>query len=196
MELFAGLIAEDPSQITQWLSHLRAGIRQLSGTVNNVLSIQSNAALRHMPVQLATCIEGGVEFVRPIADQAGVSLSFCAVSGDLTILGNENVIRQIVLNLVCNAIRHTASGGEIQVTVRGESRDGALCALVDVADTGRGIPEQWIGKIFDAGFSASGDTPGLGLAVCKRLMNQHGGQIRVSSRENCGTTFQLEFPTI
>jgi signal transduction histidine kinase len=50
--------------------------------------------------------------------------------------------------------------------------------------------------LFDAGFSADGNTPGLGLAVCKRLMTQHDGQIRVSSRVNFGSTFQLEFPTI
>jgi signal transduction histidine kinase len=51
-------------------------------------------------------------------------------------------------------------------------------------------------RIFEAGYSASGDTPGLGLAVCKRLMHQHGGEIRAFSRLNCGSTFQLEFPTI
>jgi signal transduction histidine kinase len=50
-------------------------------------------------------------------------------------------------------------------------------------------------QLFDAGFSAEGNTPGLGLAVCKRLMQQHGGEIRVSSQVNRGTSFQLEFPT-
>jgi signal transduction histidine kinase len=51
-------------------------------------------------------------------------------------------------------------------------------------------------RIFEAGFSANGDTPGLGLAVCKRLMISHGGEIRVSSQVNHGTTFRLEFPTL
>jgi signal transduction histidine kinase len=67
-------------------------------------------------------------------------------------------------------------------------------ALLKVADTGCGIPAHMIGQLFDAGFSAEGNTPGLGLAVCKRLMNQHGGEIRVASRVNYGTTFELEFP--
>ena len=52
-----------------------------------------------------------------------------------------------------------------------------------------------LGQLFDAGFSAEGNTPGLGLAVCKRLMQQHGGEIRVSSVLDHGTTFELEFPT-
>ncbi len=50
--------------------------------------------------------------------------------------------------------------------------------------------------LFEAGFSADGNTPGLGLAVCKRLMKQHGGEIRVTSRVKYGSTFQLEFPTL
>jgi signal transduction histidine kinase len=50
-------------------------------------------------------------------------------------------------------------------------------------------------QLFDVGFSAEGNTPGLGLAVCKQLMDQHGGKIHVSSRVNDGTTFELEFPT-
>jgi signal transduction histidine kinase len=73
---------------------------------------------------------------------------------------------------------------------------GTNRAIVEVADTGCGIPEHMLGQLFEAGFSAEGNTPGLGLAVCRRLMTQHGGEIRVSSRINLGTTFQLEFPTL
>jgi two-component system sensor histidine kinase FlrB len=196
MELFAGLIAEDPAQTPQWVSHLRAGIRQLSGTVNNVLSIQSGGNPHRVPVDLMACLSRGVEFVQPIAEQAGVSLAFHGVVENLTILGNENVLRQIILNLICNAIRHTPAGGAIDVTLTSVSHEGITLARVDIADTGCGIPAHLIENIFDVGFSVSGDTPGLGLAVCKRLMMQHSGEIRVSSCVNRGTTFQLEFPTL
>ena len=196
MELFAGLIAEDPEQTALWLSHLRAGIRQLSGTVNNVLSIQAGGDAHHSAIDLIACVRGGVEFVQPIADQAGVLLSFVGGDRSLMILGYENGIRQIVLNLVSNAIRHTSSGGKIEVSIRHESRGGVIRAFVAVADTGCGIPRSQIGQIFDVGFSANGDTPGLGLAVCKRIMTQLGGEIRVTSRENRGTKFELEFPTL
>ncbi|MGO9339039.1 MAG: sensor histidine kinase [Terracidiphilus sp.] len=196
MELFAGLIADDPENTAQWVSHLRAGIRLLSGTVNNVLSIHGGGNPHLAPVDLTACVQSGVEFVRLIAEQAGVVL--CCVGGheSLTIQGNENLLRQIVLNLICNAIRHTSAGGTIDVSTQALSRQGAKRALVEVADTGCGIPPYLIERVFDAGFSANGDTPGLGLAVCRRLMNAHGGEIRVSSRVNCGTTFQLEFPAL
>jgi two-component system sensor histidine kinase FlrB len=196
MELFAGLIAEEPQQTTQWLSNLRAGIRLLSGTVNNVLSIHCGGSSPLLPVDLNACLRGGVEFVQPIADQAGVALSFKAAAETLTIQGNENGLRQIVLNLICNAIRYTPAGGSIAVTARRVTRLGEGHAVVEIADSGCGIPAELLGRLFEAGFSADGNSPGLGLAVCKRLMDQHGGEIRVRSQVNLGTTFQLEFPTL
>jgi len=58
------------------------------------------------------------------------------------------------------------------------------------------MPENVVAHIFDPGFSGTGETPGLGLAVCKRLMDQHGGEIRVSSQVNEGTSFELGFPVL
>jgi two-component system sensor histidine kinase FlrB len=196
MELFAGLIAEDRGSDAPWVSPLRAGIRQLAGTVNNVLNIHCGGNLHLVPMDLTPCIQSAVEFVRPIADQSGVLLSFHGGEERLSIQGNDNLLRQIVLNLACNAIRHTATGGAINVSTRTVSRLGTMRALVEVADTGSGIEPHLLDRIFEAGFSASGDTPGLGLAVCKRLMNSHGGEIHVSSEVNHGATFQLEFPTL
>jgi signal transduction histidine kinase len=196
MELFAGLIAEDRGSDAPWVSPLRAGIRQLSATVNNVLNIHSGGNSHLGPVGLTASIQSAVEFVQPIAEQAGVILSFHGGGDELQIQGNDNLLRQIILNLTCNAIRHTSTGGKIDVSVRGVMRRGAMRALVDVADTGCGIEPHLRDRIFEAGFSANGDTPGLGLAVCKRLMISHGGEIRVFSKVNQGATFQLEFPTL
>lgn len=196
MELFAGLIAQENGDSSQWISHLRAGIRTLSGTVNNVLSMNGGISPRLAPVDLVTCVENGVEFVRPIAEQAGVSLNFHGADGTPAIQGNEDAIRQIILNLACNAIRHTPSGGAIDVSTRRMVREGSTLAVVKIADSGCGIPRDLIDHLFEPGVSSTGETPGLGLAVCKRLMNQHGGEISVSSRLNQGSIFLLEFPTL
>jgi len=196
LELFAGLIEQEPSEAAEWISHLRAGIRTLSGTVNNVLSLNSECRLRLTPVRLAACIESGVEFVRPIADQAGVSLTYSVSAAAISVLGNEDAIRQIVLNILCNAIRHTASGGRITVSLAQRPKARLNRAVVAIQDTGCGMPQNVVEHIFDPGFSATGETPGLGLAVCKRLMDQHSGEIRVSSQVNEGTSFELGFPAI
>ncbi len=196
LELFSGLIEQDLGASSQWISHLRAGIRSLSGTVNNVLSLNGESKVRLSPVNLAQCVREGVEFVQPIAEQAGLTVSFAAADDMPMIDGNEEAIRQIVLNIVRNAIRHTEAGGSVTVAARSEISDGKRVGIVEICDTGCGIPESMINQIFEAGFSATGETPGLGLAVCKRLMTQHRGAIRVSSQINQGTTFLLEFPAI
>ena len=196
LELFAGLIAEDRGQTAQWIAHLRAGIRTLSGTVNNVLSLNGEPGSRLAPLDLAACVKSGVEFVRPIADQANVTLTFLPAKTGLSVRGNEDGIRQILLNLICNAIRHTPAGGCVEVSMRRAKQGEKSFAMVAVRDTGCGIAPEHLDRLFEAGFSGSGETPGLGLAVCKRLMTQHGGTIRVQSRLNEGSTFQLEFPAI
>jgi signal transduction histidine kinase len=195
MELFAGLLVEDPEQASLWTSHLRAGIRLLSATVNNVLSLHGGSNVSLMPIELSACVRDGVEFVRPIAEQAGVTVSFRSEE-ELKIEGSENQLRQVLLNLICNAIRHTSAGGKVSVTARGVGREGRLRAVVEVSDTGCGISEQAMGHVFEAGFSALGGTPGLGLAVCKRIVDGHGGEIRVRSRALGGSTFEMEFPTL
>ena len=196
LELFAGLIEKDSADTSQWISHLQAGIRTLSGTVNNVLSLNGEIKPHLVRVPLAASVRSGVEFVQPIAEQAGVHISFSTTDDALWVLGNEDAIRQIILNITCNAIRHTAAGGRITVSTRRAEHSGVARGVVEVADSGCGIRGDLIEQIFDAGFSGTGGTPGLGLAVCKRLMTEHGGDIRVSSQVNEGTTFQLEFPTI
>lgn len=196
LELFAGLIAEDRGENPQWIAHLRAGIRTLSGTVNNVLSLNGEGRLRFSPLDLKACVHGGVEFVQPIAEQANVSLSFEPGNDALNIEGNEDGIRQIILNLICNAIRHTPAGGKVVVSTRLRALEAGDIALIEVRDTGCGISGEQILRLFEAGFSGTGETPGLGLAVCKRLMTQHGGAIHVSSRLTEGSNFQLEFPAL
>ena len=195
MELFAGLLVDEPEQTELWVSHLRAGIRLLSATVNNVLNLQGGSSVALMPIKLSECVRDGVEFVRPIAEQAGIVLSF-RCEEELTISASRNQLRQVLLNLICNAIRHTPTGGVVAITVRGAGAKSSLRAVVAVSDTGCGIAEQMIGRVFEAGFSEHGDTPGLGLAVCKRIVEGHNGEIRVRNRTQCGTTFEMEFPTL
>lgn len=195
MELFAGLLIEDPEQSSVWVSHLRVGIRLLSATVNNVLSLHGGSSAALVPIELSACVRDGVEFVRPIAEQAGVRLR-CLGKERLRIEGNENQLRQVLLNLICNAIRHTPAGGDVTVTTRGGGDKGGRRAVVEVRDTGSGISEQQMESVFEAGFSARGDTPGLGLAVCRRLVESHGGEIRVRSRVGRGSTFEMEFATL
>jgi two-component system sensor histidine kinase FlrB len=152
------------------------------------------------PVSLSTSIDRAIRFVRPLADQAEISLDFVAEDDQVQVMGNESALQQVVLNLVSNAIRHTPAGGSVTVLLRaekteanGESRDQVT---VQFSDTGCGIRPEQVEHIFEPGFSGSGDTSGLGLAVCKQIMEQHGGRISASNSVNAGASFTLHFPLL
>jgi len=106
------------------------------------------------------------------------------------------------LNLVSNAIRHTPAGGSVTVSLRperiaaeSENREKQIeYIIVEFTDTGCGIRPDQIDRVFEPGFSGSGDTTGLGLAVCDRIMKQHGGQISATNGLHSGAIFTLSFP--
>jgi two-component system, sensor histidine kinase FlrB len=198
LELFAELIEQDGEHIKEWISNLRAGIRSLAGTVNNVLSFHGSGSLNLTPVSLATIIGNSIEFVRPLADQAAVSLSWSGARCPAVIMGNGDALQQVVLNLVSNAIRHTPSGGSVSVSLLADNIPGndsrTECIVVQFSDTGCGIPLDHIDRVFEQGFSGNGDTSGLGLAVCERIMKLHGGEISVVNLPHAGARFTLHFP--
>ena len=200
LELFASLLNEDPERREEWLSHLRAGIRSLSGTVNNVLTLHGNTPLLLEVVDVATEARLAIDFMQPMARQAEVSLCFAAMEPSLLppegirARGNRSAFHQILLNLCTNALRHTPRGGRVEVRVQLLTNSPGAPLQIAVRDTGCGIPAEHVPRLFDVGFSGSGATSGLGLAVCDRLLRQMGGALFVESFPGLGSTFTLELP--
>jgi signal transduction histidine kinase len=109
---------------------------------------------------------------------------------DAEINGNAGELQQVILNLALNAFRHTTEGGQVKIRARVEERTVAIA----FSDSGSGIPEEDLEKIFEAGFSTKNDSPGLGLAVCRKIVQQHGGTI--AARNQNGATIRMEFPIL
>lgn len=199
LELFAGLIAAGGEDTAEWVGYLHAGIRSLAGTVNNVLSFHGAGFPSMAPLDLIAAIRSSVEFARPIADQAGVSLDFEADDAGLWVEGNSSALQQLVLNMVSNSLRHSETGGRVRVSVRRDElakqpKKGR--AVIEFSDNGCGIAPEYLDEIFRAGFSVSGNSSGLGLAVCRQIVSQHNGCIRVVSAVGSGTTFFVEIPSL
>jgi PAS domain S-box-containing protein len=202
LELFAELIEQDGVRRGEWISNLRAGIRSLSGTVNNVLCFHGSGSLKLVPLPLSALIGKALRFVQPLADQAAVQLEWSADHDPTLVMGNESALQQVVLNLVSNAIRYTQADGKVTVSLRpkqhiakGENRNEQTeYVSAEFADTGCGMRPDQIAHVFEPGFSGTGDTSGLGLAVCERIMKQHGGWISASNGIHSGARFTLFFP--
>ncbi len=147
-------------------------------------------------VDLAGLVASVVEQVRPLAEERGVALEV-ATAPSATLEADEDLLLQLLLNLLDNAIKYTEKGG--QVTVGWASRDGSM--ELRVRDTGAGIPPEQVPRIFDrfyrvdkARSRAEGGT-GLGLSICRWIAEAHGGSISVESTPGTGSTFTLRLPT-
>jgi len=199
LELLTGLLASDSAlsdDSRQWVQSLRAGVRSLSVTVNNVLQYYSLGTPNLAPLRLGEVLKSSVEFVRPLAQQSGVKLLVNLTLGEAEISGDAGSLQQVILNLACNALRHTASEGKITVSAKLETRGASRVAVVEFTDNGSGIRPEDLARIFEAGFTTARQSPGLGLTICQRIVEQHQGSIAAQSEPGKGTTFRMEFPVL
>ena len=133
--------------------------------------------------------------MRPLADERHVTLDVSAAP-DLTVTGNREQLRQLVVILVDNALRYTPRGGRVDVDVA--RRDGS--AVLAVSDTGIGIEQSALDRVFERFYRAddarnrdSGGA-GLGLAIARKLVTDHGGSIAAHSAPGQGSTFTVSLP--
>jgi len=155
------------------------------------------ARLEMKPLPLDSLVGETISQMEPLAREKSVSLFLdrcdpCIVSGDIYRL------RELLLNLIENAIRYTPSGGKITVSLWREEKN----ALIKVSDTGIGISERDLPKIFDR-FYRSDDArsiqpkgSGLGLSICHSIVLSHRGEIGVESHLGNGTTFSVRLPLL
>jgi signal transduction histidine kinase len=196
LELFAGLLAACGLQgePRQWVEHVRAGLRTLSATVNNVLHFHSQPHPELAPTDLGAVLGAVEEFLRPLAEQAKVRMELAHNLHGVFIPADRHRLEQVLFNLALNAFRAMPHGGELRISGGVPAGAGSGLARVEVADSGAGIAAENLERIFEPGFSTRKDSPGLGLAVCKAIVAQHDGLVRVASQLGGGTTFTLEFP--
>jgi len=171
---------------TRVMSRLIDDLRTLADADSGTLKLLREST------DLGLLINEVIASFRGQAQSAGVNLSVEAASPQVPLIEIDPArIRQVLTNLVANALRYTGSGGSIRVQC--ELRDKAIAVMV--SDTGRGIPEQDLPHIFDR-YTKSSDSrgSGLGLAIAKDLIEAHGGTITAQSEVGQGTTITFILP--
>jgi signal transduction histidine kinase len=179
------------------LSSLRMteDILELAKMQSSQPQIESNA------FDLRNQIEGLAKIVKPLAVAKGIELGV-----DLRdpmpalVLGDEGRIRRVIMNLLMNAVKYT-SHGQIRIAAAYDSQEGSQGALqVTVSDTGIGITPENIPTLFEKGGRAHASTEqayggsGIGLVMCKNLLDLMGGHLEVESQVNRGSTFKFSVP--
>jgi len=148
-------------------------------------------SIRQHPINVMEIVRNCVELIRPLAAEYCLQVHCNLAPADT--YGNADHLSRVITNLLINAIHHTKPGGEIRLTTRAENRG----VVITVADTGEGIAPEDLPHIFerfyraDKSRSQSSGRTGLGLAICKAIVETHGGSIQVSSQPAVGTTFTV-----
>ncbi|HEV7216020.1 MAG TPA: hybrid sensor histidine kinase/response regulator, partial [Chloroflexota bacterium] len=171
----------------------------LSNLIDDVLDLSQvdarRMALQLEPTAIHEVITEATAAVHGLFADKRLQLAIDCPAALPSLVADPVRIRQVLINLLANAARFTDYGG---VTVSARTIDGAV--QVAVADTGRGMSDQEMHHIFSefhqSGGSQQRHSSGLGLAICKRLVELHGGQISVESRLGTGTTFTFRLPTL
>jgi two-component system phosphate regulon sensor histidine kinase PhoR len=190
---------EEPETAARFTGRILRQCRRLQALLDDLLTLSRLESLelppQREPVDLNLLVARTLDLVSSAAREKQVELRF--EPGPLEpVAGDPDGIERMIVNLIDNALKYNRPGGEVRVRLA--ARDGE--ALIEVADTGIGIPQEAIPRIFerfyrvDKGRSREEGGTGLGLAIVKHVAQAHGGQVEVESRIGRGSTFRVRLP--
>jgi signal transduction histidine kinase len=191
--------AIEPAQRRRFAEAIQTSAQRMQRVVDDLLDLSRIESggwkPSPAPIDLAAFVGDALLACRPTAERKGIALDASIPRDATTVVADGTAVRQILSNLIDNAIRYTAAGA---VTVFAERTAGGI--WIGVRDTGVGIPREHLPRIFerfyrvDAARSREAGGTGLGLAIVKHLTEAHGGTVRAESAPGRGTTIAAFFP--
>jgi signal transduction histidine kinase len=195
-----GTIASNPVLVAEYAACIHTSGEHLLGLINQILDFsRANAGvikLTETDVDVCETVHEISRLLSPQAAEAGVELNVSCPTGPVILLADDLRLRQVVTNLLANAIKFTPKDGKVSASVRLE--DGAC--VVEIRDTGIGIAACDQARVFapfiqaEAGLAKAHQGTGLGLPISKKLIELHGGSISLKSALAEGTTVSVRFP--
>jgi len=185
---------QDRNEFARLIQQEALRLSRMAGEFLDLARLESGRVfLAQEPVNLTETVASVLEALRPQAEEKGIGLEASLPDTLPTVTGDAGRIRQVVLNLVANAVKYCRPGD--RVTVSADVGEGEV--RVGVVDTGPGIPRDLQERLFEK-FVRIGEGhtegSGLGLAICRRIVEAHGGRIWVESEEGRGAAFYFTLP--
>ncbi|MBI2917549.1 MAG: HAMP domain-containing protein [Chloroflexi bacterium] len=189
---------DEPQAARDFVRRIHGEIERLGGMAGDLLELSrlesGQVSLHTALVDLGLLVLEVQGQFQPRAEAKGIVLEVSLPGGLPRVLGEPDKLRQVLINLLDNALKFTAQGGRIVVAASEEGR----CVEVSVRDTGIGISQEHLPHVFERFYKADrsrrdGGT-GLGLSIVKHIVQAHGGEVRVVSREGEGSTFSFTVP--
>ncbi len=191
---------DDPPAARRFLKRMDAEVDVLTQMVQELLELSriesGRVPLRLSPTEIEDLILPPVDLLMPQVDRAELTLIVVNPPLSPKVMADAERVQRVVTNLLHNAIKFTPSGGEVTIATEPIEEN----VIFSVSDTGVGIPEDDLPRIFERFFKSdrarSGGGTGLGLAIAKHIVQAHGGQIWVESIEGRGSTFYFSLPIV
>lgn len=186
------LLPDNPaySRIVNRLKTVQKETTRLRDTLEDFLRYAGKIELDRQPTDLNELLEELVDFFLPQAQAQRARVRVKRAKAPLIARVDPKLIKQAVLNLMINALQAMPDGGELMLIA--DRRDGQ--AVIDVIDTGRGIAPDTLDKIFTAYYTSKKGGTGLGLAMTRRIIKEHGGDLTVTSEVGTGSDFRMTLP--
>ncbi len=207
IETLRGAARDDPAARERFLGIMAGEAGRMTRLVRDLLSLSRvEAEERIRPtdhVDLAALAAAAVATLCPMAEAAGVALALHGAQAPRVVAGDADQITQVLHNLIENAVRYGATGGEVTVSLSAAAPEPWMrgpMAQVAVADRGEGIDPIHIPRLterfyrVDAHRSRAAGGTGLGLAIVKHIVNRHRGRLRIDSAPGTGSTFTVLLP--
>ena len=175
------------------LTVVRNQAERVASTVRSLLTFARPSPLSIERVDLAQLVDQVIALEAPRCNSAGIKIEQSSSGRILTIRADPERLQQVLVNLMNNAIDAMPQGGRLGISI---TNGGGSQVAVNISDTGTGITEENQARIFDPFFTTkpAGRGTGLGLAVSYGIIRDHGGEIRVSSIADKGSTFSIMLP--
>jgi PAS domain S-box-containing protein len=196
--LAGGALGKLPEEAVEFVAVAERNAVRLIGLINDILDLErlegGRMEMEFEATETAPIVRRALESVQSFADQAGVVLT--AEPASVRVRADGDRIVQVLVNLLSNAVKFSPAGSAVRVRVV----PGASMAEFQVEDRGRGVPPTLKDAIFEryrqveASDSRRKGGVGLGLAICKSIVEQHGGTIGVRDAEGAGSTFWFRIP--
>jgi signal transduction histidine kinase len=204
IRLGADLLADAPfsEQQRKALHMMHRATDSMTNLITGLLEtirVESTANILYEPTNINDLIRRAIEDLRPLAEAQNHKIQYDPPEDSLLIMGDPNRLNSVMSNLLSNAVKYTDPGGLIEVTVRWDDEE----ITVSVKDNGQGIHEEELPRVFEHLFRGRAavrdpnnpiDGTGLGLALAKTVIEQHGGRLWVESEEGKGSTFRFALP--
>jgi len=190
-----------PSDVRETIGSTLEETERLSKIVESLLAISrldaGEALMTRERFDLTALVTDTADQMRLLAEDKQITLK-CAASAGIEVEGDQERVKQVVVNLVDNAIKYTGDGGTVEISV------GAIngSAVLEVIDSGVGIPSEAISHVFerfyrvDKARSRKMGGAGLGLSIVKSICTAHEGRVSVESAEGKGSRFTVELPLV